>query len=134
MGKDGRDLLEVLKFELEFLEQGGYGRLPREAWRSRLIFEDSPTCANFNARQVIPCEECVLMPLVPVEAREENVPCDHIPITPGGDTLESLYRTGTQREIEDALGAWLRATIKRLEAERAKDGAQKTAKADRVSS
>ena len=29
MQKDERDLLEVLKFELEFLEQGGYGRSPR---------------------------------------------------------------------------------------------------------
>ena len=37
MPKDNRNLLEVLKFELEFLEQGGYGRLPREAWR-RVLF------------------------------------------------------------------------------------------------
>jgi hypothetical protein len=43
MAKDGRKLLDVLKFELEFLEQGGYGRLPRESWRARFIFEDSPT-------------------------------------------------------------------------------------------
>ncbi len=127
MAKDNRDLLEVLKFELEFLEQGGYGRLPREAWRSRLIFEDSPTCPNFNSRDQVPCDECVLAPLFPEQAREENVPCDHIPITLAGDTLESLYRTGTQREIEDVLGAWLRKTIKRLEAERARGVAQKPA-------
>lgn len=119
MAKDERDLLEVLKFELEFLQQGGYGRLPREAWRSRLIFEDSPTCANFNSREQIPCTECALSPLFPEQARQENVPCDHIPLTLAGDTLESLYRTGTQQEIEDVLGAWLRKTIKRLETERA---------------
>jgi hypothetical protein len=29
MQKDERDLLEVLKFELQFLEDGGYGRSPR---------------------------------------------------------------------------------------------------------
>jgi len=29
-----------------------------------------------------------------------------------------LYRTGTQQELEEALGAWLRATIRRLEAEK----------------
>lgn len=127
MSKDNRDLLEVLRFELEFLEQGGYGRLPREAWRSRLIFEDSPTCANFNSREQIPCDECVLTPLIPREALQENVPCDHIPLTPMGDTLESLYRTGTQQEIEDALGVWLRATIKRLETERARGTAHKPA-------
>ena len=31
MQKDERDLLEVLKFELEFLEDGGYGRSPQNA-------------------------------------------------------------------------------------------------------
>ena len=122
MPKDDRDLLEVLKFELQFLEQGGYGRLPREAWRQRLIFEDSPTCINFNSRDREPCSECGLAPLIPESARNEQVPCDHIPLTPSGDTLESLYRTGPQQEIEDALGAWLRETIKRLEAEKAKEG------------
>jgi hypothetical protein len=44
MQKDERDLLDVLKFELSFLEKGGYGRSPREAWRPVYIFEDSPTC------------------------------------------------------------------------------------------
>jgi hypothetical protein len=119
MPRDDRDLLEVLKFELEFLEQGGYGRLPREAWRSRLIFEDSPTCANFNSTEQIPCDECVLLPLIPAEARAAQVPCDHIPLTRDGQTLESLYRTGTQQEIEEVLGKWLKATIQQLEAERA---------------
>ena len=120
MAKDGRDLLEVLKFELEFLEQGGYGRLPRESWRPRFIFEDSPTCMNFNSKDREPCEECLLMQFVPEDARTEQVPCTHIPLSLHGETLNSLYRTGTQQEIEDALGTWLRATIQRLEAEKAK--------------
>lgn len=127
MPKDERDLLDVLKFELEFLEQGGYGRLPREAWRSRLIFLDSPTCANFNTTERVPCSECGLMPLIPEDARDKRVPCDHILLTPAGDTLESLYRTGTQQEIEDALGVWLRTTIKRLEEERTRAAAQQSA-------
>ena len=38
MHKDERDLLDVLKFELAFLEKGGYGRSPREPWRPRYIF------------------------------------------------------------------------------------------------
>jgi len=120
MAKDGRDLLEVLKFELEFLEQGGYGRLPRESWRPRFIFEDSPTCMNFNSKDREPCEECLLMQFVPEDAHTEQVPCTHIPLSLHGETLNSLYRTGTQQEIEDALGTWLRATIQRLEAEKAK--------------
>jgi len=120
MAKDGRDLLEVLKFELDFLEQGGYGRLPRESWRPRFIFEDSPTCMNFNSKDREPCEECLLMQFVPEDARTEQVPCTHIPLSLSGETLNSLYRTGTQQEIEEALGAWLRATIDRLEAEKKK--------------
>ena len=123
MARDNRNLLEVLKFELEFLEQGGYGRLPRESWRPRLVFEDSPTCMNFNSKDREPCSECLLMQFVPEEARKEQTPCVHIPLSITGETLENLYRTGTQQEIEAALGVWLRATILQIEAEQAKPAA-----------
>ena len=59
MPTDTRNVLDVLKFELEFLRQGGYGRLPREAWRARFVFEDSPTCMNFNSKDHAPCSECL---------------------------------------------------------------------------
>jgi hypothetical protein len=65
MPRDDRNLLDVLKFEREFLEQGGYGRLPRESWRARFVFEDSPTCMNFNSKDREPCSECLLMQFVP---------------------------------------------------------------------
>jgi hypothetical protein len=123
MPKDDRNLLDVLKFELEFLEQGGYGRLPRESWRPRFIFEDSPTCMNFSSKDREPCDECLLMQFVPKDARREQTPCIHIPLSPTGETIASLYRTGTQQELEEALGAWLRATIHRLEAEKSKQPA-----------
>jgi hypothetical protein len=123
MPKDDRNLLDVLKFELEFLEQGGYGRLPREAWRPRFIFEDSPTCMNFNSKDREPCDECLLMQFVPERARTEQTPCIHIPLSPTGETIASLYRTGTHQELEEALGAWLRATIRRLEAKKEKPAA-----------
>ena len=51
MQKDERDLLDVLKFELNFLEKGGYGRSPRESWRPVFIFEDSPTCMNYDCKE-----------------------------------------------------------------------------------
>ena len=116
MPTDNRNLLSVLKFEVEFLEQGGYGRLPRESWRARFVFEDSPTCMNFNSEDHEACSECLLTPFVPGDARTEQTPCIHIPLSPSGKTLESLYRTGTQQEIEAALAAWLRANIGQLEA------------------
>jgi hypothetical protein len=67
MQKDERDLLEVLKFELKFLEDGGYGRSPSARWRPQLVFENSPTCMNFNSDEQGPCGDCVLIQLVPPE-------------------------------------------------------------------
>src|ERR1700724_713640 len=62
MQKDERDLLEVLKFELDFLEQGGYGRSPRTPWRPLYIFEDSLTCLNYDSYcDHRPQTTCVLM-------------------------------------------------------------------------
>jgi len=122
MAKDKRNLLDVLKFELEFLEQGGYGCRPGESWRPRLIFEDSPTCMNFNSKDREPCSQCLLMQFVPEDTRMEQTPCIHIPLSVRGETLENLYRTATQQEIEAALGAWLRAAIQEIEAEQGKPG------------
>jgi hypothetical protein len=126
---DERDVLEVLKFELDFLRKGGYGRSPREPWRAQLIFEDSPTCMNFeNQESKQPCDQCVLMQFVPTENRAQTVPCRFIPLKPDGQTLNDLYRGGTQQEIEDALADWLRQTIARIEAERAQKKTKGTTK------
>jgi len=117
--KDERDLLEVLKSELEFLQKGGYTLTPKVPWRPIYIFEDSPACINFNAKENrTPCSECVLMQLVPPERRSEKIPCRHIPFNAGGETLDSLYRYNDQQEIEATVGNWLRTTIQRLEEER----------------
>ncbi|MFZ0821283.1 MAG: hypothetical protein WAM91_14540 [Candidatus Acidiferrales bacterium] len=116
MATDNRNLLDVLKSELEFLEKGGYGSSPREPWRCPLIFEDSPSCMNFDTKDhPAPCEECILMQLVPGEDRGRTIPCRHIPLSPNGDTLESLYHWASQREIEDVMRNWLRVTIAKLE-------------------
>ncbi len=75
MQKDERDLLEVLKFELQFLEDGSYGRSPRTPWRPQYIFEDSLTCMNYDSKENPgPCGDCVLMQLVPPERRSERFP------------------------------------------------------------
>src|SRR5215469_18781300 len=119
MHKDERDLLEVLKSELTFLEKGGYGRSPREPWRPQFIFEDSPTCMNYDSKNhPDPCNSCVLIQLVPPEFRDAKVPCRHIPFSSDGETLDSLYRYADQFEIEQIFGKWLRTTIAKLEKER----------------
>lgn len=67
----------------------------------------------------MPCSDCILMQLVPPEQRGEKIPCRHIPLTKEGETLETLYKYGTQGEIEDAMRQWLRTTIQRIETQRA---------------
>src|SRR5260370_15242619 len=120
MQKDERVLLEVLKFELQFLEDGGYGRSPRTPWRPQYIFEDYITCVIYDSKENRgPCSDCVLMQPVPPEHRSEKIPCRHIPFNTSGENLDSLYRYGNQQETEETVGAWLRATIQRLEEERA---------------
>ena len=116
--KNDRELLELLKFELRFLEDGGYGQSPHAARRASLIFEDSLTCMNFNAQDRTPCSACLLMRFVPPSGGNAQIPCRHIPLNKDGETLASLYESATQLEIEEALGNWLRAAIHRLEQER----------------
>lgn len=118
--KDDRDLLDLLKFELRFLEDGGYGRSPKAARRASLIFEDSLTCMNFNSQdERQPCSACLLMHFVPPSRATEQIPCRHIPLNGQGQTLASLYESGDHGVIEEALSNWLRTTIGRLEQERA---------------
>jgi hypothetical protein len=104
--------LQALKNELEFL-QTGYYRTPL-VWRLPLIFEDSPTCPK-DRRCTCPVADCVLMGFVPKECRHEAVPCRHIPLNDIGDTVDSLYRTGTNEEIEQTVQSWLLKTIRQLE-------------------
>jgi hypothetical protein len=119
MNGDKRDLLTVLKKELEFLENGGYRNTARAAWRPQYVFQDSPTCLNF-ARQPKPCSECILTQLVPEDMQRKKIPCRYIPLNQRGETIDSFYRSGTQEELESALGRWLKATIEHLQKQKAK--------------
>lgn len=119
MPNDTRDILEVLKFELNFLEQGGYGRSVRTPWKPTSIFQDSLSCINFNdPSRPHPCSECLLSDFVPRESQCEEVPCHHIPLNSEGETVNSLERQATQLELEENVRNWLRATIRRIEKER----------------
>lgn len=120
MSQDKRDILEVLKFELSFLEQGGYGRSVRTPWKPTSAFLDSPTCINFNdSGRPHPCNECLLTDLVPLKNQKEDIPCHHIPLNVNGETVHSMERQREQIELEEVLKSWLRDTILRIEQERA---------------
>jgi len=124
MSDDKRDILEALKFELAFLEQGGYGRSVHTPKTQTRIFQDSLSCINFcEPTRPHPCNECFLTDFVPENAQREDVPCHHIPLNAQGETVDELR--DNQLKLEEALGAWLRATIHRLELERAAAAKQK---------
>lgn len=112
MKGENENTLQVLKSELKFVQNGGY-RTPL-VWRAPLVFEDSPTCPK-EPCSACPDANCVLMSFVPTKCRYEAVPCRHIPLNGMGETLDSLYRTGTNEEIEQTLENWLRGTIQQLE-------------------
>ena len=121
MANDDRDILEMLRFELEFIEQGGYGRSVRTPWKPTSVFQDSVTCINFGyPYRAHPCSECHLLDFVPPERRSEVIPCHHIPLNEAGDTVETLDLNDNQQALENSVKQWLRARISQIEEERAK--------------
>jgi hypothetical protein len=104
--------LGALVRELEFLDNDGY----RSAlgWRPPLIFEDSPICPKMSSSPC-PTTNCLLMNFVPEECRKQPAACRHIPLKENGESLESLYKRGSDEEIEQALREWLLNTIAEIE-------------------
>ena len=115
MAQDEHQMLELLKFELKFVEDGGYGRSPHTPWRPPYIFEDSPSCPNLgDPTRTHPCSECRLLEFVTCELRGESRPCRFIPLDQEGKTIDYFYRCGTQTELEEALAGWLRGQIEEI--------------------
>jgi len=117
MAKDERDMLQLLKMELDFIEQGGYGRSVRTPWKPTSSFRESLTCVNYALPEKShPCAECHLIEFVPGDRQNEEVPCHFIPLNATGDTVESME--GNETRLEDALKEWMREKIKEMEAAR----------------
>jgi hypothetical protein len=128
MAKDERDLLELLKEELDFIEMGGYGRSVRTPWLPKSIFQDSLSCLNYGyPYRAHPCNECHLIDFVAPEHRTEMVPCHFIPLDEAGDTIEALDSEENQNRTERLLKEWLRNRIQELEATRTNQFSQNVA-------
>ena len=99
--------LETLRLELKLVE------LARASTPGSplSVFEESPICLRCRV------DSCALIKFVPYACRCEPVLCHHIRLNKAHETVDSLYRTGTQQEPEEALREWLTATIQRLEQE-----------------
>lgn len=118
---DKRILLDALKMEIVVIEKGGYHpsvHLPHEDPR---IFRDSISCLNLGLgddKKEHPCSSCFLIDYVPENLKDSNDdPCHKIPLNAQGDTIESLSRTSSTEDVQAAVLAWLKATVKKLEAD-----------------
>jgi len=118
MASDDRDILELLRAELDFIEKGGYGHSVRTPWQSKSIFQDSLSCLNYgDPKRSHPCDECHLLEFVSPERKTQAVPCHFIPLH--GETIHELELHDNQTKLEHEVSAWLRAKIKEIEEERA---------------
>ena len=120
MAKDERDVLDLLKDELSFIENGGYGRSVRTPWHPKSALQDSLTCINYGyPYRAHPCNECHLIDFVAPENQSAEIPCHNIPLNEAGLTIEDLEGEDNQPKLEEALKRWLRAKIDEIEKQRA---------------
>jgi hypothetical protein len=125
MEPNSRELLQMLRYELNYLEQGGFRR-DREAVGLQSPFLGTMICVNFgDPMRRHSCEECSLHNLVPENMKKEEFPCHHIPLNASNDTIASLIRKNDPERLESVLKNWLRSTIARLEASLEKEEQKK---------
>jgi hypothetical protein len=118
--KDDRDILELLREELAFIEQGGYGRSVRTPWLPKSAFQDSLTCINYGyLTREHSCSECHLIEFVDGEHKADKVPCHLIPLNEAGETIEDLEARNNQWKLEATLKRWMQTKIKAIEEARA---------------
>ena len=121
MPADLKEIIDQLKLERDILKNGGYGRSVRTPWKPTKLFRDSVTCLNLD--EVVkrhPCNECLLWEWVPEDHKDEDIPCQFIPLNEQGQSIAELEEAGKREEAEQALLVWLDSTIARLEEKLAK--------------
>jgi hypothetical protein len=121
MAPDLKEIIEQLKLQREIVKDGGYGRSVRTPWKEERIFRDSITCLNVTEQvKKHPCNECLLWEWVPEDHKDEDIPCQFIPLNEQGNSIAELEEAGKREEAEQALLAWLDSTIQELEEKLAK--------------
>ena len=119
MTQDDRDILEILKEERDFIEQGGYGRSVRTPWQPKSFFQDSLSCLNYGyPYRAHPCSDCHLIDFVGTEDRSQPIPCHSIPLNESGETIEKLEVDGNESKTQETVKRWLDTKISQIESER----------------
>ena len=103
------ELLVMLKLEEAVVTAVGYLR--------NRPFRDSITCVDFGRESLEPCDGCWLMSFVPREYHQNALPCHQISLNQNGESVASLASAGDRERLKQAILAWLRGTIAKLEQE-----------------
>jgi|SRR5208337_3145447 len=115
MSQDLQELLQILRFQLNYLEQGGFER-DRALLGIESPFRGTIACINFgDPLQTHACRECLLHPFVPEDKQTEEFPCHYIRLNDAGETIAGFIEKTDSSRMVIVLEEWLRATIARLE-------------------
>ena|ERR1700694_5019357 len=118
MPEDLREVLQILRYELNYLEQGGFDR-DRLLHGTESPFLGNLACINFgDPLRSHACRECVLHQFAPEDKQTEEFPCHYIRLNPSGETIAELIEKNDPSRLVFALENWLRNTIALLEATR----------------
>jgi len=116
MAQDLREVLEILRFELNYLEQGGFEQ-DRDLLGNESPFLGTIACINFgDPLRAHACHECLLYQFVPEDKQGEEIPCHHIRLSDSGETIAGLIAVNEPRRMAMVLEQWLRTTIAQLQA------------------
>ena len=114
MSESRREVLTLLKKELDFVEHGGYGGT--ESWKPLSVFLDSPSCPNrLDVERSTPCPQCWLFNFVPERYGQELPACHFIPMTDDDKSLNGMSTHYSPAEVREKLKTWLQAEIRHLE-------------------
>jgi hypothetical protein len=103
MSHDRREVLQMLRFELNYLEQGGYDR-DRALLGTDSPFQGTFACINFgDPLRRHACHECLLHKFVPEDKHTEEFPCHYIPLSASGETVAELIEKKDLRRMVVAL-------------------------------
>jgi hypothetical protein len=115
MTQNSHDVLQILRFQLNYLEQGGFDR-DRALLGTESPFQGSFACINFNdPLRAHACHQCLLYQFVAEDKKIEEPPCHHIRLSDSGETVAELIERNDPRRMVIALEQWLTTTIAGLE-------------------
>jgi len=122
MSQDLREVLDILCFELNYLEQGGFNRDRKEPGIES-PFLGTIACINYgDPIRAHTCHECLLYEFVPGDKRGEDRPCHHIPLNAAGETVAGLLQQNDPERLVRVLESWLRAKIANLDPGQQRNG------------